>query len=134
MTDRPDATPTQIRVAALISLVAEVILLAWVTRGDWHIAVPALLLIHLIGLVGFGLYWLVARRWRRQATHEEVLVASGLFAALVVGGVTFIWGEWMGFQSVLGSTTAGIVVGITLVLGRLALWGPLSKETSREMS
>lgn len=114
---------------AVVCLIAEVALVAWEVRGDWGIAAPALLLVHLIGLLAFGLYWLVARRWRKRATHEELLVSSGLSAALVAGGVTYAAGEWMGLHSVLGSLTGGVVVGITLVLARLAIWGPQEAPT-----
>lgn len=124
----PDLTPTQVRLLAVVGLVAEVGLMAWETQGEWGIAAPALLLIHLIGLLGFGLYRLVARRWRQRAAYEELFVSSGLFAALVTLGVTYAAGEWMGVRSVLGSLTGGIVVGITLVLGRLAIRGPVRKE------
>lgn len=127
MTPPPDPTPTQVRVLATSGLVAELGLLAWEIREQWRIGVPALLLLHLVGLLGFGLYRTVVRWWRQGVTHEELLVSSGLFAALVAGGVTYGWGEWMGLRSVLGSLTGGVVVGITLVLARLAIWGPISK-------
>lgn len=106
-------------------MIVEVGLLAWESWEEWRIAVPALVLIHLIGLLGFGLYRLVVRWWRKRVTHEELLVSSGLFAALTAGSVTYIGGEWMGVRSVLGSLMGGVVVGITLVLLRLAIWGPI---------
>lgn len=109
---------------AVVGLIAEVALLAWRFRGDWGIAAPALLVLHLAGLLGFGLYWLVARRWKKRASQEELFVSSGLVVALVTGGVTYAGGEWMGLHSVLGSLTGGVVVGITLILARLAIWGP----------
>lgn len=114
----------QVRIFAVMCLITEVGLLAWETRGEWGIAAPALLLIHLIGLSGVGIYRLMVRRWRQRVTHEELFVTSGLFAALVTGGVTYAGGEWMGPRSALGSLTAGVVVGITLVLARLAIRGP----------
>lgn len=105
MASPSDLNPTQVRVLAVVCLIVEVALLAWEFRGEWGIAVPALLLVHLIGLLGFGLYWLGARRWKKRATHEEPFVSSGLLAALVAGGVTYVAGEWMGLHSVLGSLT-----------------------------
>lgn len=123
----PDPTPTQVRIVAGVCLIAEVGLLAWETRVEWRIAVPALVLVHLVGLLGFGLYRLVVRWWRKRVTHEELLVSSGLFAALTAGSVTYVGGEWMGVRSILGSVMGGVVVGITLVLLRLAIWGPISK-------
>ncbi len=123
-----DPTPTEVRIVAVICLIAEAAVLAWATRDEWGIAAPALLLVHLVGLLGFGLYRLVARRWKERATHEELFVSSGLFAALIAGSVTYAGGEWMGFQSVFGSLTGGIVVGTTLVLARLAIRGPDAGE------
>jgi len=127
----PDPTPTQVRLLAAVGLVAELGLLGWETREEWGIAIPALLLVHLVGLVGFGLYRLVVRWWRQKVTHEELFVSSGLFAALVAGSVTYAGGEWMGVRSALGSLTAGAVVGVTLVLARLAIWGPMPKVEPR---
>lgn len=129
MASSSEPTPKQVRIVAVISLIAEAAVLAWATQDEWKIAVPALLLVHLIGLLGFGLYWLVARRWRDRATHEELFVSSGLFAALIAGSVTYAGGEWMGLQSVFGSLTGGIVVGTTLVLARLAIRGPQQEPT-----
>lgn len=129
MASPSDTTPKQVRIVAMISLIAEAAVLAWATRDEWEIAVPALLLVHLVGLLGFGLYWLFARRWRKRATHEELFVSSGLFAALIANSVTYAGGEWMGVQSVFGSLTGGIVVGTTLVLVRLAVRGPQQEPT-----
>lgn len=129
MASPSDLNPTQVRVIAVVCLIGEVALLAWESRGDWGIAAPALLLVHAIGLLGFGLYWLVARRWKKRATHEELFVSSALLAALVTGAVTYTAGEWMGLHSVLGSLTGGVVVGITLVLARLAIRGPQEVPT-----
>lgn len=122
---RPDPTPAQVRILAAVGLVAEMGLLAWEAWEEWEIAVPALVLVHLVGLLGFGLYRLAVRWWRQRVTHEELFVSSGLFAALVTGSVTYAGGEWMGPRSVLGSLIGGVVVGITLVLARLAIRGPL---------
>ncbi len=127
MASPPDPTPTQVRLLAAVGLVAELGLLAWDTWEEWRIAVPALLLVHLVGLVGFGLYRLVVRWWRQKVCHEELFVSSGLFAALVAGSVTYAGGEWMGLRSAFGSVIGGVVVGMTLVLVRLAIWGPLPK-------
>lgn len=127
MASPPDPTPTQVRLLAAVGLVAELGLIAWETREEWDIAVPALSLVHLVGLVGFGLYRLVVRWWRQKVTHEELFVSSGLFAALVAGSVTYAGGEWMGLRSAFGSLNGGLVVGMTLVLVRLAIWGPLPK-------
>ena len=66
--------------------------------------------------------------------HEELLVTSGLFAAVVAGTVTYLGGEWMGPRSALGSLTGGVVVGITFVLARLAIWGPIPKVEPPEQS
>lgn len=122
-----DPTPTQVRIVAAVCLVVELGLLAWKAREEWGIAAPALLLVHLVGLLGFGLYRLAVRWWRQRVTHEELFVSSGLFAALVAGSVTYAGGEWMGLRSVLGSLIGGVVVGVTLVLARLAIWGPIPK-------
>lgn len=127
MASRPDPTPAQVRVLAAVCLVAELGLLAWEAWEESEIAVPALVLVHLVGLLGFGLYRLAVRWWRQRVTHEELFVSSGLFAALVAGSVTYAGGEWMGLRSVLGSVIGGVVVGITLVLARLAIWGPIPK-------
>lgn len=64
-------------------------------------------------------------------THEELFVSSGLFAAIVAGSVTYAGGEWMGLRSAFGSLFGGIVVGITLVLARLAIWGPQKVPTDK---
>lgn len=125
----PDPNPTQVRVLAIMGLMAEAGLLAWETRGEWEIAAPALLLVHVIGLLGLGLYRLVAHRWRPRIRHEELFVSSGLPAAVVVVTVTYVAGDWMGVRSVLGSLVGGIVVGITFVLGRLAIRGPLGESS-----
>lgn len=124
MPSSSDLNPAQVRIIALLCLIGEVVYLGWRFRGEWEIAVPALLLLHLIGLLGFGLYWLVARRWRKRSTHEELFVSSGLVAVLVTGGVTYVWGDWMGAHSALGALMAGIVAAFNLVLARLAIWGP----------
>lgn len=124
MASSADLNPGQVRAIALMCLIGEVVYLGWRFRSEWEIAVPALLLVHLIGLLGFGLYWLVARRWRKRSTSEELFVSSGLLAVLVTGGVTYVWGDWMGAHSALGSLMAGIVVAFNLVLVRLAIWGP----------
>lgn len=129
MAPPPDPTPTQVRIVAVMGLIVEAGLLAWEGREEWEIAYPALLLVHLVGLLGFGLYRLVVRWWRQTVTHEELFVSSGLFAALVVGSVTYAGGEWMGLRSALGSLIGGVVVGITLVLARLAIWGPRDVPT-----
>ena len=122
----------QVRVFAAACLAAELGMLGWTTREEWDVAVPALLLILCIGLLGFALYWLAVRRRGRPVTYEELSVSSGVFAALVTGGVTYGWGDWMGFRSVLGSLTAGVVVGVTLVLVRLIIWGPVAEAAPSE--
>lgn len=125
MASSPDPTPAQVRILAAAGLVAELGLLAWEAWDEWEIAVPGLLLVHLVGLLGFGLYRLMVRWWRQRVTHEELFVSSGLFAALVAASMTYAGGEWMGLRSVLGTVIGGVVVGTTLVLARLAIWGPM---------
>lgn len=66
MASPPDPTPVQVRTLAVICLVAEIGLLAWEAREEWEIAVPALLLVHVVGLLGFGLYRLIIRWWRQR--------------------------------------------------------------------
>jgi uncharacterized membrane protein len=127
MRSTPDPTPSQVRAVAAVLLVFELALLAWESRQELRIAAPALLLVHLVGLVGFGLYRSVVRWWRREVSHEEIFASSGLFAAVVTGGVTYAGGEWMGLHSALGSLVGGVTVGLTLVLARLAIWGPRDK-------
>lgn len=118
------AEEMSVRAIAVVCLIAELLLVAWGSRGEWHLAAPALLLVHLVGLLGFGLYWLAVRGWKRVAIgHEELFLSAGLSAAGVTIVVTYTAGEWMGVRSVIGSVTGGVLVGLTLVLARLAIWG-----------
>ena len=61
MASSPEAGPTEVRVLAIGGLFLEAAVLAWETRAEWEIAIPALLLIHLVGLLGLGLYRLTVR-------------------------------------------------------------------------
>ena len=108
-------------------------LYVWQTRGELGMSLPALGLCTLVGLAGVGLASLVRRlragpRGRRPLSDAHCFLASTIPVALVVGGVTWFAGEWMGGRSVMGSVWIAFIVGILLLFGRHAVQGPPAED------
>lgn len=111
------------RAGAAVAAVTLPALWLWSVRDQWRIAVPAVLLACLAGLIGGGIYRFAVERRREPSGLTGWFVAVAATVTLAGGSAAWFSGDWRGWHTVLGAVTAGAAVGCWLVFLRIALWG-----------
>lgn len=95
----------------------------WTVRDELAMAVPAILLAALVGLIGGGLWRFLVERRRAPSDLTGYFVSAAVAVTLVSGAAARISGDWRGWHTVLGAVSAGMGVACWLLFLRIALWG-----------
>lgn len=95
----------------------------WTVRDELAIAVPAILLAALVGLIGGGLWRFLVERRREPSDLTGYFVSTAAAVTLVTGAAARVSGDWRGWHTLLGTVSAGLGVACWLVFVRIALWG-----------
>ncbi len=111
------------RVGAAVAALGLPGLWLWTVRHELPIAVPAILLAALVGLVGGGLWRFLVERRREPSDLTGYFVSAAAAVTLVSGVAARFSTDWLGWHSVLGAVAAGMFVACWLLFVRIALWG-----------
>lgn len=124
---KPEQAKRLARAVSAAGAVLLPVLWLWETRGRWSIAIPAFVVVSLVGFIGSGLYWLVRERRLRRPDVLGWFLSGAVTIAVSTAGAAWYSGDWLGLRTAVGAVSAGTAFACWLVFLRILIRGVPTK-------